>query len=69
MDMERGLVMCFHTLIIAILLYIVMKYGLKQSSRIAEDRTILISSLILVYMILFGHGLPMSINKNIIGSK
>jgi len=39
---------------------------LGQPPIIAENRTILISALILVYMILFGHGLPISINKNLI---
>jgi hypothetical protein len=63
--MERGLVMFFHSAIIAAVLYLLMLFGLKQSQSVAEDRSILIGSLALAYMILFGHGLPTSINSNI----
>ena len=44
----------------------VLFYGLKQSAHVAEDRSVLIASLVLVYMVLFGHGLPTKINKNIL---
>jgi hypothetical protein len=37
-----------------------MIYILGQNQRIAENRSILIAALVLVYMILFGHGLPSS---------
>lgn len=63
--MERGLVMFLHSLIIGILLFLVMFYLLKQPRLIAENRSILIAAFILIYMILFGHGLPTSVNKNI----
>jgi hypothetical protein len=36
-----------------------------QNPVMAENRSILLSALILIYMILFGHGLPNSINKNL----
>ena len=65
--MEHGLTMLLHSVIIGIILYLIMKYIFRQQNSIAEDRSILISSIILVYMILFGHGLPTSINKNILG--
>jgi hypothetical protein len=42
-----------------------MTMGLKQSQAMAEDRSILIGALILAYMILFGHGLPVAVNSNI----
>jgi hypothetical protein len=64
--MESGLTMLLHSLIIGIILYLIMKYILKQENNMAEDRSILISSIFLIYMVLFGHGLPTSINKNII---
>jgi hypothetical protein len=35
-----------------------MIYILGQNQMISENRSILIAALILVYMILFGHGLP-----------
>ena len=63
--MERGLAMFFHAIIIAVLLYFFMIVFLKQSQMVAENRSILIGAIVLVYMILFGHGLPTSINKNL----
>jgi hypothetical protein len=63
--MERGLMMLLHALLIGIFIYIFMIY-LGYSQIIAENRSILLAALILIYMILFGHGLPTSINKNLI---
>lgn len=64
--MERGIIMLFHSIIIGIILYLFMLYILKQNKQIAEDRSILLSAVILIYMILFGHRLPNKINKNIL---
>jgi hypothetical protein len=44
-----------------------MRFVLKQENMVAEDRSILLAAIVLIYMILFGHGLPGSINRNIIG--
>ena len=63
--MENGRMMFLHSLIIAIVLYVFMTFILGQKPIIAENRSILLAALILVYMILFGHGLPTSINKNL----
>ena len=63
--MENGLMMLFHSLIIGILLYLFMFFILGQRQIVAENRSILIAAVILIYMILFGHGLPSSINKNL----
>jgi len=57
--------MLLHSLVIGVLLYIFMFFILGQRQIVAENRSILLASLILVYMILFGHGLPRSINKNL----
>lgn len=57
--------MLLHSVIIGILLYLFMIYILGQKQIVAENRSILLAALILVYMILFGHGLPSSINKNL----
>ena len=62
--MERGSIMFLHSLLLGIFIYIFMIY-LGQPQIMAENRSILIAALILVYMILFGHGLPISINKNL----
>ena len=63
--MERGLMMLLHSLLIGLLLYIIMVFLMKQPARIAEDRSVLLGALVLVYMVLFGHGLPKRINRNI----
>jgi hypothetical protein len=64
--MERGLTMLMHSVIIGFILYLIMTFLLGQKQAIAEDRSILIAAVILVYMVLFGHGLPTNINKNIV---
>jgi hypothetical protein len=63
--MEGGFTMFIHSAIITVILYVIMKFILKQSDMVAQDRSILIGALTLVYMILFGHSLPTHINKNI----
>jgi len=63
--METGRMMFLHSVIIGILLYIFMIFILGQREIVAENRSILLAALILVYMIVFGHGLPTSINKNL----
>jgi len=57
--------MVLHSAIIGILLYLFMIFILGQKQIVAENRSILLASLTLAYMILFGHGLPSSINKNL----
>lgn len=63
--MESGLTMLLHSIIIGIILYVVMIYAFGQRQVVAENRTIVISAVILIYMIMFGHGLPTSVNKNL----
>ena len=63
--MESGFTMFIHSANITVILYVIMKFLLKQSDMVAEDRSILIGALTLVYMIMFGHSLPTHINKNI----
>ena len=53
----------FHALIITIILYVIIKFVLKQSQRMALNRSFLAGAIALIYMILFGHGLPTHINK------
>jgi hypothetical protein len=61
--MERGLIMLLHSVIIGIVLYFIMTLGLQQQTAVAENRSILIAASVLIYMIVFGHGLPVKINK------
>lgn len=63
--MEKGRMMLLHSAIIGILLYIFMIFILGQNENVAENRSILLAAVILIYMIVFGHGLPTSINKNL----
>ncbi len=63
--MESGRVMLLHSVIIGLILYVLMTFVLGQNQMVSENRSIIIAALILVYMILFGHGLPTSINKNL----
>ena len=63
--MESGRMMLLHSVIIGFLLYLFMIFILGQKQVVAENRSILLAALTLIYMILFGHGLPTSINKNL----
>jgi hypothetical protein len=62
--MERGLIMFLHSVVIGVLVYMFMIY-IGQNQVVAENRSVLLSALLLVYMILFGHGLPISINQHL----
>ncbi len=57
--------MVIHAIFITIILYLGMKYGLGQNDMKSQNRSILIGAVVLIYMILFGHGLPTSINKSL----
>jgi hypothetical protein len=63
--MERGLVMVLHSVVIGLILYALMVFVFNQNPLIAESRSILIAAVLLIYMILFGHGLPTKLNKNL----
>ena len=55
--------MAVHSIIIGFVLYCVMLFALGQPSNVAENRSILIAAVVLIYMILFGHGMPTKLNK------
>jgi nicotinamide riboside transporter PnuC len=61
--MEQPWMMILHSLLIGIVLYVFMLFGLGQQNEIAQSRSILIAAIALIYMILFGHGLPTKLNK------
>jgi uncharacterized membrane-anchored protein len=63
--MERGLMMILHSLIIGVVLYMLMVFVFNQNPKMAEYRSILVASVVLIYMILFGHGLPTKLNKDL----
>jgi hypothetical protein len=57
--------MVLHSIIIGLILYILMVFVFNQEAMVAENRSILISAVILIYMILFGHSLPTKLNSNL----
>lgn len=61
--MEKVFSHIFHAFIITVVLYLIMFFLLKQSKTMALNRSVLIGSLAIVYMILFGHNLPTQIKK------
>ena len=63
--MEGGLTMLVHSVIIGIILYLIMIYIFNQKQSVAINRSLILSALVLIYMILFGHGLPTKINKDV----
>jgi len=63
--MEGGLTMLLHSVIIGIILYLIMIYIFNQKQSVAINRSLILSALVLIYMILFGHGLPNKINKDV----
>jgi hypothetical protein len=62
---ERGIVMFAHSVFIGFIVYFVMVMLFKQPAEVAEDRSLIIAAFIMIYMIVFGHGAPKTINKNI----
>ena len=60
--MENHWMMVLHSLIIGIVLFLLMVL-IGQKNDVAERRSILIAAVALIYMILFGHGLPTKLNK------
>ena len=62
--MERGRIMLSHSIAIGVVLYIIMIF-MGQKPIVAENRSILLAAIILIYMILFGHGLPNTINRGL----
>ena len=63
--MCHSIMMVGHATALTIVLYLIMRYALKQTNEMAWDRSIVIGALVLIYMIVFGHGMPTTINKNL----
>ena len=57
--------MLLHSGFITSLLYLSMVFVLEQNPKVAENRSLLLGALVLIYMIVFGHGLPNKINKDL----
>ena len=63
--MESGLTMLVHSVIIGIILYFIMTIVFKQRAIVAQNRSLVLAALALIYMIAFGHGLPGKVNPNL----
>jgi hypothetical protein len=61
--MQGGFVMIGHMLIIVLVLYLIMYFALGLSQREAEDRSVFLGGIALVYMVLYGHGMPTRANS------
>ena len=61
--MERPLMMVLHSVVIAFILYILMVFALGQNYMVAETRSVFLGGVVLLYMLMFGHGLPVKVNK------
>ena len=61
--MENHWMMVLHSVTIGTILCLFMIFGLGQQNAVAERRSILIAAFVLIYMLLFGHGLPFKLNK------
>lgn len=53
-----GLNHLWHSAILLVVSYVVMTQALKQSPNMAFDRSVILASLALIYMIMFGHKFP-----------
>lgn len=65
MSYERGAIMLAHSAMIGIVIYMMMRFLFNQPSLVAEDRSIVITAFVLIYMVMFGHGMPNQLNKNL----
>tara|TARA_B100000768_G_scaffold179149_1_gene196242 strand:+ start:816 stop:1010 length:195 start_codon:yes stop_codon:yes gene_type:complete len=63
--MESARMMIVHSAVIGSILYLLMIFVLGQKQSVAENRSVLLAAAILMYMIVFGHGLPTKINKDL----
>jgi hypothetical protein len=65
MAYERGSIMLAHAAMIGAIIYMMMRFVLNQSALVAEDRSIVIAAIVLIYMVMFGHGMPNQLNRNL----
>ncbi len=63
--MESGLNMLVHSVIIGIVLYVIMTFVLKQRQAVAINRSLVLAALALIYMVMFGHGMPRRVNRDL----
>lgn len=63
--MEPPHIMLLHVVLFGVLSYLIMYFALGQNYTVAMNRTLILCCVLLVYMILFGHGLPNKLNPGL----
>lgn len=64
---ESSLTMVLHAVVIGIVVFIALVYGLKHPKDKSVDKSVLLASIALAYMVVFGHALPSkNINSNLL---
>jgi hypothetical protein len=67
MNNESSLTMILHSVVIGILLFLVLFYGVKHPREKSIDKSVFLASIALAYMVMFGHELPSkNINQNLL---
>jgi hypothetical protein len=61
--MESVFTHLFHAVVLSVVLFLLMRFALGQSPSMALTRSVLLGAIALIYMILFGHGLPTHMNR------
>lgn len=56
--METPIMMAVHGALIALVLYVIMRYALGQSDQVAQARSVLVGLVAAAYMVVFGHNVP-----------
>jgi len=56
--MKEVLLHLSHAFLVTVILYVFMKYMLRQSATTALTRSLLLGAVAFIYMVLFGHGFP-----------
>ena len=54
-----------YSLITSFFIFIIMKYLLKKDVKKCQNTSSIIGSLVVIYIVIFGLGLPTEVNKNI----
>ena len=62
---EGPFMMFFHAVVIYFALFLFMKFILKQPNMVAVNRSMILSAVALIYMILWGHNLPGKLNPGL----
>ena len=64
--MESGLTMLMHSAIIGIILYFIMTMVFKQRAIVAQNRSLVLAAIVLLYMIDLGHSMPRRVNHTLL---